>query len=384
MSEKSRKEYLQEIKVRYKKATKKEKNKILDEFCQVCGYNRKYAIRLLNNNDAEKRESKRSGRPKVYHSQHIIRFLKIVMRMTNLICSKRLKQAIPLWIEPYEISYCTKLSEPDKAKLLRISAATIDRLLSKDKRKLGKLGLSTTKPGSLIKKMVPIKTNQWDESRPGFIEADTVAHCGTSTAGSFVYSLNTVDIATGWIETRAIWGKGQKSSYEAIRSIEKTLPFRIKGFDSDNGSEFLNYHLMSYFVERKHPVQYTRSRSYKSNDNAHIEGKNWTHIRQYLGYKRFDKIEIVDVLNQMYSSSWSLFFNFFIPSGKLLEKRREGSAIKKVHDIPKTPFQRLMEKDDIPKKKKDELLRLQKSLNPFALQTEIHNTITQVLNLCER
>lgn len=384
MSEKSRKEYLQEIKVRYKKATKKEKNKILDEFCQVCGYNRKYAIRLLNNNDAEKGKAKRSGRPKVYHSQHIIRFLKIVMRMTNLICSKRLKQAIPLWIEPYEISYCTKLSEPDKAKLLRISAATIDRLLSKDKRKLGKLGLSTTKPGSLIKKMVPIKTNQWDESRPGFIEADTVAHCGTSTAGSFVYSLNTVDIATGWIETRAIWGKGQKSSYEAIRSIEKTLPFRIKGFDSDNGSEFLNYHLMSYFVERKHPVQYTRSRSYKSNDNAHIEGKNWTHIRQYLGYKRFDKIEIVDVLNQMYSSSWSLFFNFFIPSGKLLEKRREGSAIKKVHDIPKTPFQRLMEKDDIPKKKKNELLRLQKSLNPFALQTEIHNTITQVLNLCER
>jgi len=168
-----------------------------------------------------------------------------------------------------------------------------------------------------------------------------------------------VDIATGWIETKAIWCKGVKSTYEAIRSIEEALPFKIRVFGSNNGSEFLNYHLMSYFVDRKHPVDYTRSRPYQKNDNVQIGGKNWTHIRQYLGYERFDKIQIKDILNQMYAKSWSLFFNFFIPSGKLIEKRREGSKIIKVQDKPKTPFQRLMESRDVPTKTKNDLLKLQ-------------------------
>lgn len=384
MSEKAKQEYLLEIKERYKSADKKEKIKILDEFCSVCSYNRKYAIRLLNKKKSPVKLNKRSGRPVIYNTPVIMRFLKLLLRLTNLICSKRLKEAIPLWLDVYETSYCIKIPEPDRKKLLKISAATIDRLLAKERKSIGKHGLSTTKPGSLIKKKVPIKTNQWDETRPGFVEADTVAHCGTTISGSFVYSVNMVDIATGWIETRAIWCKGEKSTYEAIRSIENALPFKIRGFDSDNGSEFLNYHLMSYFVDRKHPVDYTRSRPYQKNDNAHIEGKNWTHIRQYLGYERFDKIEIKDILNRMYSNSWSLFFNFFIPSGKLIEKRREGAKIIKVHDKPKTPFQRLMESKDIPKKTKTELLKLQKTLNPFDLQGEIAATIREVLELCKK
>lgn len=383
MSEKAKREYLLEIKERYKSANKKDKTIILDEFCSVCNYNRKYAIRLLNKKKDTKKKGQRSGRPRIYNTPVIMHFLKILLRLTNLICSKRLKEAIPLWIESFESSYCIKIPEPDKKKLLKISAATIDRLLAKERKKISKQGLSTTKPGSLIKKKVPIKTNQWDETRPGFVEADTVAHCGTTVAGSFVYSVNMVDIATGWIETRAIWCKGEKSTYEAIRSIEKALPFKIKGFDSDNGSEFLNYHLRSYFIDRKKPVEYTRSRPYQKNDNAHIEGKNWTHIRQYLGYERFDKIEIKDILNQMYSNSWSLFFNFFIPCGKLIEKRREEAKIIKVHDKPKTPFQRLMESKDISNKTKNDLLRLQKALNPFYLQAEISATIKEVLDLCK-
>jgi hypothetical protein len=384
MSKKAKKEYLLQIRERYKSANKKDKNKILDEFCQVCGYNRKYAIRLLNSKEINKPKAERSGRPKQYHSPIIIHFLKILLRLTNLICSKRLKEAIPLWIIPFEKSYCMNISPIDRNKLLNISASTIDRLIGKERRKLGKLGLSTTKPGSLIKKQVPIKTNQWDESRPGFIEADTVAHCGSSVSGSFVYSVNLVDIATGWIETRAIWGKGQKSTFEAIRSIEGSLPFKIKGFDSDNGSEFLNYHLMNYFVNRKQPVDYTRSRPYQKNDNAHIEGKNWTHIRQYLGYERFDDPKITDVLNEMYTKDWTLFFNFFIPSSKLIEKQRQGSKIIKKHDKPKTPFQRLVESKAIPKSKLIELYKIQQRLNPFELQSNISNKINEVLDLIKR
>lgn len=384
MSEQARKEYLSEIKERYKSASKTEKKQILDEFCSICKYNRKYAIRLLNKKvTKEAAKRKRSGRPREYNRPVIMHFLKILLRLTNLICSKRLKSCIPLWIDSYERSYCVRISEPDRKKLLQISSSTIDRLLAKERKKLGKHGLSTTRPGSLIKKKVPIKTNQWDETRPGFFEADTVAHCDNSVAGSFVYSVNMVDIATGWIETRAIWCKGEKSTYEAIRSIEQALPFKIRGFDCDNGSEFLNYHLMSYFVDRKNPVDYTRSRPYQKNDNAHIEGKNWTHIRQYLGYERFDKIEIKDILNKMYTKSWSLFFNFFIPCGKLIEKRREGSKIIKVHDKPKTPFQRLLESKEIPVKTKNELLKLQKSLDPIALQADIYYTIDEAMKLCK-
>lgn len=382
MSQKAKREYLREIKPRYKKANKAEKKKILNEFCKVCGYNRKYAIYLLNKrNQKTTAKKKRPGRRRHYNNPVIIHFLRVMLKATNLICSKRLQPIIPLWMPFYEKTFCIRIAEPIKKKLLTISPATIDRLLSKERKKLGKLGLSTTKPGSLIKKHIPIKTNQWDETRPGFIEADTVAHCGSSVAGSFVYTVNIVDIATGWTEPRAIWGKGEKSTFEAIKSIEEALPFKILGFDSDNGSEFLNWHLFKYFTHRKLPVEYTRSRSYYKNDNAHIEGKNWTHIRQYLGYQRFDKPQIVDMLNDIYKNYWSLFFNFFIPSSKIISKQRLGAKIIKKHDKPKTPVQRLLESYTIPYKTKKKLLALRETLNPFELQSIIQMKIYDILNL---
>ncbi len=381
MSKKAKAEYLLEIKSRYQNASKEEKQRILNEFCKICGYNRKYAIHLLNQKEKKKNQKKkRVGRKKSYNSPIIIHFLKALLKATNLICSKRLKPIIPLWLPFYEQSYCIKISEPIREKLLNISPATIDRLLSKERKRLGKLGLSTTKPGSLIKKQIPIKTNQWDETRPGFIEADTVAHCGSSVAGAFVYTVNTVDIATGWTEPRAIWGKGEKSAFEAIRSIEEAFPFKLLGFDSDNGSEFINWHLYKYFTRRKLPVEYTRSRSYQKNDNAHIEGKNWTHIRQYLGYQRFDKPQIVDMLNDIYKNYWSLFFNFFIPSSKIISKQRTGSKIIKRHDAPRTPLDRLLESYAIPMTKKKSLIALRKSLNPFELKSIIQSKIIEILN----
>ena len=207
---------------------------------------------------------------------------------------------------------------------------------------------------------------------------------GNSVAGMFVYSLNTVDIATGWSEARALWGKGQKVAFEAIRSIEGAFPFKLLGFDSDNGGEFINWHLYSYFLKRKHPVSYTRSRAYQKNDNAHIEGKNWTNIRQYFGYMRFENEEIVGLMNDLYENEWSLLINYFLPSMKLLNKERVGGRVIKKHSPPKTPMQRLVESKRITKRKSNELLKISKSLNPFELQKIVEKKIKNILNYAKR
>lgn len=377
MSNSSKKEYLQEIKKRYFLVTKQERSIILDEFCSVCGFNRKYAIRLIAKREAVYR--KRKGRPKKYFSNAILDFLKVIWIVTNLSCSKRLKAAIPLWLPFYTLHYKNSLSEKEKKLLIEISPRTIDRLLKRLKSKYKKFGLSTTKPGSLLKKQVPIKLNQWDERKPGFIEADTVAHCGNSVSGQFVYTLNIVDIATGWTEQRALWGKGKRGVFEALKNIRKILPFKILGFDCDNGGELLNYMLLEYFANKKQPVQYTRSREYKKNDNAHIEEKNWTHIRQFIGYERFDKIETVDMLNDLYLTEWRFYLNFFIPAFKLIEKKRDGAKIIKKFSNPLTPYQRLMASEFIKTSVKKELTKTFISLDPFLLESRLKNKIKNIL-----
>ena len=344
MSKESKKQYLTAIRERYKNAEKEEKKTILNEFCRVCRYNRKYAIRLLNKDPISEGQSnkKRCGRKPVYNKPAIIKFLKTVWVSTNLICSKRLQAIIPLWLPWYQESKGKLLSKKEEQLLLKISAPTIDRLLNKYRRKYNKKGLCTTKPGSILRQLIPVKTEQWDESRPGFIEADTVAHCGGSVSGYYVFTLNIVDIATGWTSQRALWGKGEMGVMIAMRDIENKLPFKILGFDSDNGSEFLNWRLLKYFKQRVQPVRFSRSRAYKKNDNAHIEEKNWTIVRQYLGYERLDKPELVEMMNDLYRKEFYYFVNFFLPSVKLISKKRIGSKIIKIHSSPKTPYQRLL------------------------------------------
>ncbi len=267
---------------------------------------------------------------------------------------------IPLWL-PFDQSIACDARD----RLETISAATIDRLLAPVRRLHTKCGLATTKPGSLLKKHIPIKTNQWDEHIPGFLEADTVAHCGTSTAGMYAFTLNAVDIATNWSEQRALWGKGEHSTLSALSSIEAAIPFRLRGFDCDNGSEFINWTILAHYTKRKRPVAYTRSREYHKNDNAHVEGKNWTHVRQYLGYERFDDPEIVPLL---YCNEWRLLMNFFLPSVKLTDKQRVKSSIIKTYDVPKTPLQRVLESPHVAPQRKRELKCLLHKLNPFLLQ----------------
>ena len=285
MSNTSKREFIDKMQFLYQGTSKAQKQGILDHVYAVCGYNRKYAIRLLNH-PCKSGKKKKPGRKKYYHDPELLEVLSDLWVTTNLPCAKRLKYIIPLWLPFYDKFI---VSEKVKQKLLQISPATIDRLLAKTRSKYQKRGLATTKPGSILKKRIPVKTNQWQETRPGFFEADTVAHCGNSTAGQFVYTVNCVDIASGWTEQRAVWGKGERGVMAAIENIENTIPFALKGFDCDNGSEFRNWHLVGYLTDRKKPVTFTRARAYHKNDNAHIENKNWTHIRQYLGYQRFEQ-----------------------------------------------------------------------------------------------
>ncbi len=253
MSPRSKKEYIEAIFLRYKKAPYHQRTIILDEFCATCGYHRKHAIRLLRRfKRFVKPNVRKRGSSPVYQRDLILKPLKQIWLAANLPCSKRLKAILPLWLPGYVQSFGHLPSEISQA-LLSISAATIDRLLHPIRIQYKTRGRTTTKPGTLIRKHIPIKTNQWDESRPGFLEADTVAHCGQSLSGMFVYSIDCVDIATGWSEQRAVWGKGETHVLEQIKQIEKSLPFPLLGFDCDNGSEFLNYHLLRHFAKDNAP-----------------------------------------------------------------------------------------------------------------------------------
>ena len=381
MSPQSKREYVEAVFLRYKKASRSEKTAILDEFCATCNCHRKHAIRVLRKfKRFVKPKAKKRGRTSVYNKEPILKPLRLIWKASNLPCSKRLKAILPLWLPGYIKSFGPLPDDIEKA-LLTISPATIDRLLKPVKAKYKLHGRATTKPGTLLRKQIPVKLNQWDESRPGFLEADTVAHCGESMAGIFAFTVDGVDIATGWTEQRAVWGKGEDGVMVQIKDIETSLPFPLLGFDSDNGSEFLNYHLLKHFTQRKKPVQFTRSRAYHKDDNSHIEQKNWTHVRQWLGYQRFDNPKVVPLMNKLYKTEWRLFHNFFCPSVKLIAKERIASKTLKRYDDPKTPYQRVMESPHVSEKTKAALTKQLQTLNPFELRTAIELRLERILTL---
>jgi len=377
MSPRSKREYLEAIYVRYKKASRKGRTLILDEFCATTGHHRKHAIRLLRGfkRFTRPKPGKRGRRP-VYDDPDLLLPLKRIWLAANLPCSKRLKAIIPVWLPGYTQHFGDLF--PKIHDLLRkISPATIDRLLVPVRVQYNKRGRTTTKPGTLLKRHIPIQTNQWDETRPGFLEADSVAHCGESLAGQFAYTLDFVDIATGWTEQRAVWGKGEMGVLEQINNLEKMLPFPLLGFDCDNGSEFLNHHLLRHFTQRKSPVRFTRSRAYHKDDNAHVEQKNWTHVRQWLG----DHPQVVALLNDLYTQEWRLFHNFFCPSVKLIAKERIGSKTIKRHDPPQTPYQRILESPYVSQAVKRTLSQQFEKLNPFLLRKRVEAKLKEIFSL---
>lgn len=377
MGGKSRRDYLKAIYSRYKKVSKPLRARILDEFCQVCGYNRKYAIRLLNGPAPQKPEvTKAKGRRPTYGAK-VILSLTTIWEASGYPCSARLKALLPLWL-PWAIKRLAITAQVQN-QLLSISPATIDRRLKAKKRQLKKRLYGRTKPGTLLKHHIPIKTDSWDVKTPGFTETDLVSHCGNSEKGEFIHSLNVTDIHTTWVETRAVMGKGQAGVLDAMKQIEQALPFKLLGIDSDNGSEFINYHLKAFCDQKQ--IQFTRGRPYKKDDNAHIEQKNWTHVRKILGYLRYDSPQALDAINDLYHHELRVLQNLFLPSMKLSKKVRVGSKLRRRYDKPLTPFERLLACPQADPAKLQELKKLRKGTDPFALAKTIEQKLERIYQL---
>jgi hypothetical protein len=298
-------------------------------------------------------------------------------------CGKRLKAALEVWLPHYE-KRRGRLAQRLRQKLLGVSSASIDRLLAPCRASQGGRARCGTRPGTLLRKQIPIRTEHWDVNGPGFIEADTVAHCGESMAGEFCWSLTATDVHTQWTETRAVFNRGQHAVATRIAEIEAALPFAILGFDTDNGGEFLNWHLVNYFLRRQRPVGFTRSRAYRKNDNARVEQKNWTHVRQLVGYARLEDPRAAELLNELYAKEWGRFRNFFCPVMKHLRTEVEGSRKRRVYDSPATPFQRLKACRAAGKEQIAALENLYRTLDPFALKETIETKLRAVLRYQNR
>jgi hypothetical protein len=374
MSRNSKSEYLLAIWERYQRAGRQFKSKILDEFCEVCGYARKYAIALLSR---KPRARQKKPGPKRRYDEAVLAPLKAIWLLSEQMCSKRLKAALPIWLPFYEQAHGA-LAAATREKLLQISPAAIDRLLRKVRARYPRRRLSGTRSGpEALKRRIPLRTDNWEIKQPGFIEADTVAHCGQSMSGEFIWSLTFTDIFSQWTEKRAIWNKSAAEVLDRVKELEEKLPFTLCGFDVDNGSEFLTWHLWRYFLERPVPVDLRRSRPYKKNDQAHVEQKNDTHVRQLLGYERMAGVELIAPLNELYRT-WGLLHNFFCPTLKLESKTRVGAKTIRKYEKPKTPFQRLMASDDLTKGQKTALETRFQALNPLQLKAQLEDQLKAV------
>lgn len=366
MSQRSKQELAKELHPRYLKSSKKEKTRMLDEFVVTTGYSRKYANGLLKNGLRGKHK-KKAGRKKKYQ-RAVIEVLEQVWEVCGRICSRRLHPFLPEIVEVLEKLGELDLSEETKTLLLSMSRATIDRCL-KAARYEHKKGLSTTKPGTLLKKSIEVRTWQdWNDEQPGFMEIDLVAHCGDTTAGQYVCTLTAVDMATGWTECLALPNKTQWAVHEAIQEMRKHLPFPLLGIDSDNGSEFINDLLYRYCLEEK--ITFTRSRPYQKNDQAHVEQKNWSVVRHTVGYDRFETEEELHLLKMVYKDL-RLYINFFQPVMKLIEKQRIDGKTTKYYDKAITPYRRTLAADQVVFSDKVSLTNLYVQLNPVALRKKI-------------
>ena len=362
MSPKARREYIEDMRRRYAAATLVGRSALLDEVVAVTGYHRKHANALLCG--PAHRPVKRRRR-RVY-GELVTAALVAIWQAAGYPWSARLKAMLPLWV-PW-LQKRMPIDEPTRLQLLRISARSIDRLLKPKRSSIRRQRNSLTRSGAWLIHQIPIRTERWDATQPGWLEIDLVAHCGNSAGGEFICSLNSTDIASGWTETRAVMGKGKAAVVAALDDIRQSLPFSLVGIDSDSGSEFINEHLLRWC--RQHNIAFTRSRPYKKNDNAHIEQKNWTHVRKVFGWLRFDSADVLELMNSLYKCELRTWMNYFQPSVKLVRKERVGSRVRKYYDAPQTPFDRLCAIGITPQNAH--------SIDPFQLEERITTTIAQI------
>jgi len=359
-----KKAIIRELHARYRKAIKKDKTKILNEFTVTTGYNRKYALHILTNWKPTPKRLIKRRRPSgiVRYNDKVILALTKIWAFFDYMCSKRLTIFIHEQIEYLEPYTDFGITPEIKAKLLQISPATIDRRLTSARQRLQIKGTSHTKPGKLLKHQIPIRTYYtWDERKPGFFELDTVAHDGGRASGEFCCTLNATDVYSGWVELRALRNKAHHWVYSEITKFPAVLPFPLKGIDSDNGGEFINKELANWCDQNN--IAFTRARSYHKNDNCFVEQKNDMTVRHQVGYYRFDSRRELLALTEVYKLLCPLL-NFFYPSVRLTAKTRIGAYVHKIYDQPKTPYNRLLESPDISDTVKAELQKRARTLHP--------------------
>jgi len=388
---------------KYRKGSKKEKGAVLEHLVELTGYTRRYAAWLLRHHgrrtatgktvvvgDITKKMAR--TRPRAYEGE-VVEVLKKIWMIMDCICGKRLRVALPEIIPVLRENFEIDLSTDDERKLQKMSAATIDRLLASERRKYNLKGRSQTKPGTLLKHQIPIRTfSDWDESKPGFVEIDLVGHDGGDGRGDFCQTLDVTDVHTGWTETEAVRNKAQVWVFKGLTAIRKRLPFHLLGIDSDNGSEFINNELYRYCISER--ITFTRARPHRKNDNCFVEEKNWSVVRRNVGYRRYDSAEQFEVLNELYSHL-RLYTNYFLPTMKLVNKERVGSRVKKTYDQPKTPYKRVLDSSEAvtaaqkrrlnetyrklnPAQLKRSITRLQRKLEDLAIRKEKNKEATQV------
>jgi hypothetical protein len=375
MSPTTREDVLGKLRRRYENAGLKYKSKLLDQAQELLGYHRKAAIRSLRTVEVIRVPRIITGRPVTYEPGVLLPWLRPIWEATDYSCGVRLAAMMGEWIPAFE-QHEKKLPQEVKDKLLAASGRTLDRLLA-PLRVVGR-GRSLTRPGTLLRQHIPIRGSVWEEGKAGWLEVDTVALCGGSVAGEFVWMVDGVDYATTWVELRAIWGRGQAATLSALKDMEASLPFELLGLDSDNGGEFINHHVMSWLQKRPRPVFMTRSRPYKSDDNAHVEQKNWTHVRQCFGYERHDNPEVVELMNELVKGAYGQLQNYFHASFKLENKERTGLKVRRIYGEPQTPLSRVLASAEVSQETKARLKREKGSLNPFALKLEVTRQMRRI------
>lgn len=373
-----------EIINRYLVSTKEEKKKILDEFCANTKYNRNYAITKLRKlqltpyfKDSVAGKHKRQ-RERIY-GQSVSIVTEKIYKALGGIGARRIHPLIKTMLEKGIAFGHIKTDSITIEKVLGMSKSTLDRIMIHIRKKHAIKGISTTRPGTLLKSEIPLRVGEWMETDPGFSEIDLVAHCGDNGAGTFISTLNTTDIATMWFEAEAVMGKAQERTLSGIQMIRNRMPFEMSGIDSDNGSEFINHQLYRYCL--KENIIFTRSRAGKKDDNAHIEQKNFTTVRQVLGYQRFDTEYALILINKLYRGPLRLYINFFQPSVKCIKKKRIGAKIKKIYDVAKTPYERVLAHPKVSQKSKEALTCLFVKLDPFKLRDEIDVLVEKIQKL---
>jgi hypothetical protein len=377
MSQRSKREMIETIRPRYLKANRIGKARILDEITATTGYHRKYAIRVLRHG-LKPKGLKKPGRRKKYQGE-VVQILEQVWEIYGRICSKRLHPFLSEGVAILERCHELSMSPELKQLLMSMSPATIDRCLRKARFTHPQHGLSTTKPGYLLKKAIPVRTfTPWEEENPGFLEIDLVAHCGQTTEGTYLNTLTATDLATGWTECLALPNKTQFAVSQAIGKLQEDLPFPLLGLDSDNGSEFINDTLYRYCLAEQ--ITFTRSRPYQKNDQAHVEQKNWSVVRHTIGYDRLETSAELALLTSIYSDL-RLYINFFQPVLKLISKQRVDGKVIPLYDQATTPFRRVLALDSISIQIKARLTDLYFHLNPVTLRTNIDSKVALLWNI---